>query len=79
MNKNQENDGKKFNKTKETRWERIRKKHTKVTVTTDAVKKFFNLNYVNNNQMKIMNGECVPQTLDPALVMQMRHNDVRKI
>lgn len=63
---------------KETRWDRISKKHiNSVNVTTENVKKFFGMTFVNENQLKLMNGEELKTScIDPMLVMNMRHEIV---
>lgn len=77
----EENNLKKFmksNKNKETRWDRIRKKHiNSVNVTTENVKKFFGMNFINDHQLRVLNGESKRRFyLNPALVMNIRHEMV---
>lgn len=68
----------KSSKNKETRWDRIRKKHmNSVNVTTENVKKFFGMNFINEHQLRILNGESKRRFyLNPALVMNIRHEMV---
>lgn len=68
----------KSSKNKETRWDRIRKKHmNSVNVTTENVKKFFGMNFINEHQLRILNGESKRRFyLNPALVMNIRHDMV---
>ncbi|KAJ6649713.1 Coiled-coil domain-containing protein [Pseudolycoriella hygida] len=70
----------KSSRNKETRWDRIRKKHmNSVNVTTENVKKFFGMNFVNENQLRILNGESKRRFyLNPALVMNIRHEMIRR-
>jgi len=63
-------------KNKENRWDRIRKKHiNNINVKTETVRKFFNMNFINPADEKILNGH-MPRRLDPGLVMDMRHEMV---
>lgn len=68
----------KSSKNKETRWDRIRKRHmSSVNVTTENVKKFFGMNFINEHQLRILNGESKRRFyLNPALVMNVRHEMV---
>lgn len=68
----------KSTKNKETRWDRIRKKHmNSVNVTTENVKKFFGMSFINEHQLRILNGESKRRFyLNPALVMNIRHEMV---
>lgn len=63
---------------KDTRWDRIRKKHiNSVCITSESVKKIFGMNFINENQMKYLNGDRTKyRQLDPTLVMNMRHEIV---
>lgn len=69
----------KKSKHKETRWNRIRKKHlNNLTVTTSTVKKFINMNFVGENEIKTMaslDGEK-KNILNPIVVMNLRHEMV---
>lgn len=69
----------KSSKNKETRWDRIRKKHmNSVNVTTENVKKFFGMNFINEHQLRILNGESKRRFyLNPSIVMNIRHEMVR--
>lgn len=69
---------KKNNLNKETRWDRISKRHlNSVNVTTENVKKFIGMTFVNANQLKIMNTDRLKKPhIDPMLVMNMRHEIV---
>ena len=64
---------------KESRWDRIRKKHiNSIVVQTENVKKIFAMNFINENQLKVMAGDESRQRshLNPTLVMNMRHEIV---
>lgn len=73
---------------KMTRWDRITKKHLNtVNVQTAQVRRIFDLNFVSGDQMQHMSGRgdvgAVSgrsggrrRCLDPALVMDMRHEIV---
>lgn len=63
---------------KETRWERISKKQlSSVQVTTEHVKKFFGMEFINEHQLRTMNGEPMRQyAINPMLVMDLRHEVV---
>lgn len=69
----------KSSRNKETRWDRIRKKHmNSVNITTENVRKFFGMNFINEHQLRILNGESKRRFyLNPALVMNTRHGMVR--
>lgn len=66
---------------KDTRWDRIRKRHCSYTSTnlkSDTVKKFIEIDYIGKHQQNMMNGEINIRTkLDPVLVMNLRHEMVR--
>lgn len=66
---------------KETRWERISKKHlSSVQVTTEKVKKFFEMEYINEHQLRTLNGEPLRQyAMNPLLVMDLRHEVVSSL
>lgn len=65
---------------KETRWERISKKQlSSVQVTTENVKKFFGMEFINEHQLRTLNGEPMRQyAINPMLVMDMRHEVVSR-
>ncbi|XP_055543919.1 calponin homology domain-containing protein DDB_G0272472 [Wyeomyia smithii] len=68
-------------KMKENRWDRIRRKHlNNITVTSKTVKRFFNMNFVDENQMKILSGDGRTQktALNPVLVMDIRHEMIKR-
>ncbi|KAL9893597.1 uncharacterized protein ACN2A1_008641 [Glossina fuscipes fuscipes] len=62
---------------KETRWDRIRKRHHTnaivQTLKTEAVKRFIEMDFIGKHQNKIMNGIAEDRPLDPILVMNIRH------
>ncbi|XP_037037996.1 calponin homology domain-containing protein DDB_G0272472 [Bradysia coprophila] len=70
----------KSSKNKETRWDRIRKKHmNSVNITTENVRKFFGMDFINEHQLRILNGESKRRFyLNPALVMNARHEMIRR-
>ncbi|XP_058824607.1 calponin homology domain-containing protein DDB_G0272472 [Topomyia yanbarensis] len=75
--------GRLLNKTKpkENRWDRIRRKHlNNITVTSKTVKRFFNMDFIDENQMRILNGDGDLQktTLNPVLVMDIRHEMIKR-
>lgn len=62
-------------KLKENRWDRIRRKHlNNITVTSKTVKRFFNMDFIDDSQLKILNGDGRPRktALNPVLVMDIR-------
>uniref|UniRef100_A0A336MGR4 CSON000878 protein n=1 Tax=Culicoides sonorensis TaxID=179676 RepID=A0A336MGR4_CULSO len=70
----------KKSKHKETRWNRIRKKHlNNLTVTTNTVKKFINMNFVHENDIQMMSDpdQTRRQLLNPIVVMNLRHEMIR--
>lgn len=70
----------KKSKHKETRWNRIRKKHlNSLTVTTNTVKKFINMNFVHENDIQMMSNPdgLRRQLLNPVVVMKLRHEMIR--
>uniref|UniRef100_A0A182JY96 Sfi1 spindle body domain-containing protein n=1 Tax=Anopheles christyi TaxID=43041 RepID=A0A182JY96_9DIPT len=73
---------------KESRWDRIRRKHlNNLTVTSKTVKKFINMDFVDDSQLRLMmaaegagsgtTGNGKPM-LDPVLVMDIRHEMIRR-
>ncbi|XP_055643006.1 calponin homology domain-containing protein DDB_G0272472 [Toxorhynchites rutilus septentrionalis] len=67
-------------KHKENRWDRIRRKHlNSITVTSKTVKRFFNMDFVDEAQMRILSGNgCQKSTLNPMLVMDIRHEMIKR-
>ncbi|KXJ71250.1 hypothetical protein RP20_CCG021052 [Aedes albopictus] len=66
---------------KENRWDRIRRKHlNNITVTSKTVKRFFNMDFIDENQMRILNGDGQQQrtVLNPVLVMDIRHEMIKR-
>ncbi|XP_052867937.1 uncharacterized protein LOC128273904 [Anopheles cruzii] len=71
---------------KESRWDRIRRKHlNKLTVTSKTVKKFINMDFIDESQLRMLmtagegpGGEGTKPILDPVLVMDIRHEMVRR-
>ncbi|XP_053672409.1 titin homolog [Anopheles nili] len=70
---------------KESRWDRIRRKHlNNLTVTSKTVKKFINMDFVDETQLRMMmSGNTVgpggtKPILDPVLVMDLRHDMIRR-
>ena len=63
---------------KDTRWDRIRKRHTSsLDVKTETVQRFIEMDFVDKKQIKLMNGDLnVNDTLNPTLVMDLRHEMV---
>uniref|UniRef100_A0A182W6R2 Uncharacterized protein n=1 Tax=Anopheles minimus TaxID=112268 RepID=A0A182W6R2_9DIPT len=69
---------------KETRWDRIRRKHlNNLTVTSKTVKKFINMDFVDESQLRLLMagesaGSGTKPILDPVLVMDIRHEMIRR-
>uniref|UniRef100_A0A1A9UZT4 Sfi1 spindle body domain-containing protein n=1 Tax=Glossina austeni TaxID=7395 RepID=A0A1A9UZT4_GLOAU len=67
---------------KETRWDRIRKRHHTnaivQTLKTEAVKRFIEMDFIGKHQNRIMNGIADDRALDPILVMNIRHEMFKK-
>lgn len=65
-------------RSKDTRWDRIRKRHTNtINVKTETVKKLFAIDFVGRKQLKTLNGDLLNDpVLDPVLVMDLRHEIV---
>uniref|UniRef100_A0A182NU19 Sfi1 spindle body domain-containing protein n=1 Tax=Anopheles dirus TaxID=7168 RepID=A0A182NU19_9DIPT len=69
---------------KESRWDRIRRKHlNNLTVTSKTVKKFINMDFVDESQLRLLVsgdgvGSATKPLLDPVLVMDIRHEMVRR-
>uniref|UniRef100_A0A1B0FR82 Sfi1 spindle body domain-containing protein n=2 Tax=Glossina morsitans morsitans TaxID=37546 RepID=A0A1B0FR82_GLOMM len=67
---------------KETRWDRIRKRHHTnaivQTLKTEAVKRFIEMDFIGKHQNRILNGIADDRSLDPILVMNIRHEMVGK-
>lgn len=65
---------------KDTRWDRIRKRHCNNTATalkSEAVKRFIEIDYIGKHQQNILNGDIgMENKLDPVLVMDLRHEMV---
>lgn len=70
---------KKLNKFKESKWDKIRKKYnsTSFNLTTETVKKFLDLNYVEKKDLHGLHNDsrCL---LDPITIMDLRHENVKK-
>ncbi|XP_011190867.2 uncharacterized protein LOC105217523 [Zeugodacus cucurbitae] len=66
-----------------TRWDRIRKRSTckhSTTLKTDIVRNFIEKDYINQHDESLLCGKSAPnKALNPALVMDMRHEMFRKI
>ncbi|XP_022220908.2 LOW QUALITY PROTEIN: trichohyalin [Drosophila obscura] len=69
-------------KSKDTRWDRIRKRHLNahpLGLKTDAVRRFIEVDYVGQRQEKLLiEGEHAKQ-LNPSVIMDMRHEMFQKI
>ncbi|XP_055919539.1 uncharacterized protein LOC129951428 [Eupeodes corollae] len=65
---------------KDTRWDRIRKKHTNnLNMKSSLVKKFVEMDFVGRNNTKLLNGEIeLKNNLNPHLVMDLRHEMFQK-
>lgn len=66
---------------KDTRWDRIRKKHSGscvLALKSDAVRRFIEMDFIGKQQERLLNGEIDPKAnLNPQLVMDLRHEMVR--
>ncbi|XP_035779112.1 uncharacterized protein LOC118459639 [Anopheles albimanus] len=78
-------------RSKESRWDRIRRKHlNNLTVTSKTVKKFINMDFIDEAQLRLLmagDGSTAPggttghrtkTMLDPLLVMDIRHEMIRR-
>ncbi|XP_058123883.1 uncharacterized protein LOC131281716 [Anopheles ziemanni] len=69
---------------KESRWDRIRRKHlNNLTVTSKTVKKFINMDFIDESQLRMLmagegTGTGTKPILDPVLVMDIRHEMIRR-
>lgn len=76
---NPENRLKKSVETKETRWDRISKKHINSVqqATTDDVQKLFGMEFINDSQLRCMNGDPIKRLqINPMILMDLRHDVV---
>ncbi|XP_037904120.1 calponin homology domain-containing protein DDB_G0272472 [Hermetia illucens] len=66
-------------RSKDTRWDRIRKRHlNSLSVKTETVKKFFAMDFIGRDQLKALSEDnSKKKVLDPVLVMNLRHEMVR--
>lgn len=66
---------------KKTRWDRISKKYSpNHEITSETVRKFLDLNYVDDKNMKDFCGSSensTPDNINPQIVMDIRHGSVR--
>lgn len=66
---------------KKTRWDRISKKYSSNhEITSETVKKFLDLNYVDDKNMKDFCGSSensTPDNINPQILMDIRHGSVR--
>lgn len=61
------------------RWEKISKKYEKDPgLTTESVKKFLALNFTQNIHDELCGSKKKP-TIDPGLIMDIRHDSVKII
>lgn len=65
-------------RSKDTRWDRIRKRHlNSLSVKTETVKKFFAMDFIGRDQLKALSEDnSKKKVLDPVLVMNLRHEMV---
>lgn len=70
---------KKLNKFKESKWDKIRKKYnsTSFNLTTETVKKFLDLNYIEKKDLHGLHHES-RNLLDPITIMDLRHENVNR-
>ncbi|KAH8298189.1 hypothetical protein KR018_010574 [Drosophila ironensis] len=67
---------------KYTRWDRIRKRYLQtnpVGLKTDAVRRFIEVDYVDQKQQRLLVEGDKPKQLNPSVVMDMRHKMFKKI
>lgn len=72
---------KKLNKFKESKWDKIRKKYnnTSFNLTTETVKKFLDLNYIEKKDLHgLHHGSESRNLLDPITIMDLRHENVKR-
>lgn len=65
---------------KDSRWDKIARKHVQVpqSAKTEAVKRIEEIDFIDKKEYKVLKGE-VPEELDPALLIKLRHEMVRII
>ena len=65
---------------KKTRWDRISKKYSSNNeITSETVRKFLDLNYVDDKNMKDFCGSSensTPDNINPQILMDIRHGSV---
>lgn len=63
------------------KWDKIKKKYSSsLNLSSDAVKKFLDMNFVNEKTSKILKGDPKSFSMDnlnPAIIMDLRHEMVR--
>lgn len=68
---------------KHTRWDRISKKYTSNhEITSETVRKFLDLNYVDEKNIKGFCGSSensTPDNINPQILMDIRHGSVSSI
>ncbi|CAO1327072.1 unnamed protein product [Diamesa serratosioi] len=67
---------------KKTRWDRISKNYSSNhEISSETVRKFLDLNYVNEKSMKDFCGSSensTPENINPQILMDLRHGSIRK-
>ncbi|KAH8283062.1 hypothetical protein KR054_011935 [Drosophila jambulina] len=67
---------------KDTRWDRIRKRHQQANplgLKTEAVRRFIEVDYVGKRQERLLIEGDEPKQLNPSVIMDMRHKMFQKI
>lgn len=64
-----------LNECTRSRWDNLSRKYSASSEVSEVVKKFLDLDFVNNENMAKMQAEKNP-ILNPLIVMEMRHSQV---
>lgn len=63
---------------KDSRWDKIAKRHFQIpqNTRTEAVKRIDGIDFIGERNFKALNGD-VPDEVDPALLIKLRHEMVK--
>lgn len=63
---------------KDTRWDKIARRHFQIpqSAKTETVKRIEGIDFIGDKNFKALNGD-VPDVVDPALLIKLRHEMVR--